>query len=216
MFLQQFGFLGILLGFTGLIIFLKFSRLYVLTIWNGLVFTAIALGYQSRDSFVYFIPAIISFSVWIGIGVGHIAQYLTKWRPLWTWLFTTALLLNFLFGVVTNWDSVDASHDDRAENFGKQVISSLPENAVVFVKEDQAVFASWYFHFALQQRPDISVIATDLLHWGWYLDSLKRTYPLMNFSTPFPWPSTITAENPTRPVCQIEYVDYLEIECESN
>jgi hypothetical protein len=212
--LQQFGFLGILLGFTGLIVLFRLSRLYVLTIWSGLVFTVIAIGYQSHDSFVYFIPAIISFSIWIGISVGHIVQFLTKWHALWIWLFTTALLINLSLGVVTNWNGVDASRDDRAENFGRQMFASLPENAIVFVEGDQAVFASWYFHFALKQRPDISVVATDLLHWAWYLDSMKTAYPLMNFSTPFPWPSTIIVENPTRPACQVKYVDHMDIACE--
>jgi len=212
--MQQFGLLGILLGFTGLIVLFRSSRLYVLTIWSGLFFGVIAIGYQSQDSYVYFIPVIISFSIWIGITVGYIVHYLATWRIPWVWLFAAVLLANFTFGVVGNWAEVDASHDDRAESFENQVMPVLPQNAIVFVEGDQAVFASWYFHFALKQRTDISVIAPDLLHWDWYLDSLKATYPLMNFSTPFPWPTTIIDENPMRPVCFVQYKVRYEISCE--
>lgn len=214
MLLQQFGLLGILLGFTGLIVFFRKSRLYILTIWSGLFFTIIALGYQSADSYVYFIPAILSFSIWIGITVGYTVHYLVARHILWGGLFTAVLLANFTFGVVANWAEVDASHDGRAESFGKQVLLVLPPDAIVFVEGDQAVFASWYFHFALKQRTDISIIAIDLLHWDWYLDSLRMAYPLMNFSTPFPWPTTIVGENPTRPACFVKYKGSYEIFCE--
>jgi len=212
--LQQFGLLGILLGFTGLIVLFKSSRLYVLTIWSGLFFGVIAIGYQSQDSYVYFIPVVISFSIWIGITVGYIVHYLVTRHISWAWLFTAVLLVNFTFGIVTNWVEVDASHDDRAESFGNQVMPVLPRNAIVFVEGDQAVFASWYFHFSLKQRTDISVIAPDLLHWNWYLDSLRAAYPLMNFSTPFPWTTTIIDENPMRPVCFVQYKGRYDISCE--
>jgi len=211
--LHQFGVLGLLFGFTGLVVLFKFSRLHALTIWNSFIFGAIAIGYQSPDSYVYFIPVVISFSIWIGLSIGHITQYLTGKRAVWSWLFAITLLVNYLFWVGSNWDNVDASTDNRAEDFGIQMMTRLPEDAIVFVQGDQAVFASWYFHFALQQRPDISVIATDLLHWEWYLENLKTNYPGMSFSTSFPWPSTIEAENPTRSICQVKYVDRLDIIC---
>ena len=214
--LQQFGLLGIVLGFVGLVMTFKPSRLQFLTIWNAMVFSLVTVVYQSVDSYVYFIPVIISFSIWIGLCIVYLTKYLIRLHKIWIGAFVVILLIYFTYGLVSNWQSVDASHDDRAETFGNQVYAIAPENAIVFAEGDKAVFTLWYFHFALGQRPDVSVVASDLLHWDWYLNSLKSTYPSLNLTIPFPWPSTIESENPGKPVCYIRYSDEdeTEISCE--
>ena len=214
LFLQQFGILGIGLGFLGLVFTFQASRLKNLILWIALAFFVVTIVYQSEDAYVYFIPVCIAFSIWIGFGLGYISNQLSKWNLLWTLGFGTILAIIFAFGVVLNWHHVDASQDNRAEVFGKQVLRVAPENAMIFAEGDQAVFALWYFHFALGQRPDVSIIASELLHWDWYHDSLKHAYPHMNLSTLFPWPSTVIDENPKRPVCFVSYKDDLEMTCD--
>ena len=39
--LQQFGLIGISLGFIGLMVFIQFSRLKAITIWTGFIFSKI-------------------------------------------------------------------------------------------------------------------------------------------------------------------------------
>lgn len=58
--------------------------------------------------------------------------------------------------------TVDSSGDIRAEIFGKIILERTPVDAIIFAEGDQAVFALWYFHFALGERPDI-VIFRDCL-----------------------------------------------------
>ena len=41
------------------------------------------------------------------------------------------------------------------------------DDAILFASGDRAGFTTWYFHFTLHQRPDLTVIATDLLHFDW-------------------------------------------------
>ena len=89
----------------------------------------------------------------------------------------------------------------------------VPENALVFAKGDRAIFTLWYFHFALKERPDLAIIATDLLHFDWYQETLQSTYPSLTLLEPYPWPATIEAANPARPVCSVEYTDVAEVEC---
>ena len=211
---QQFGLIGIILGFLGLVIFYKTSRLYILTIWIGVVFWITSLIYTSPDSYLYLIPAVISFSIWIGICVGHSITYLKKHKPFFQVLFLSILVVNIIVGVIVNWEHVDASQDTRAENFVKEVLAVAPENAIVFAEGDKAIFSLWYFHFALDERPDLNVLATDLLHYDWYQEMLGRTYPTLVLPGPFPWTSSVIAANTTRDVCYVQYYDRAEILCE--
>ncbi len=55
----------------------------------------------------------------------------------------------------------------------------------------------WYFHYALHQRPDLVVIANDLLPFDWYRQNLRYTYPdlIMPASTIDPWLLSIREAN---------------------
>lgn len=213
--LQQFGLVGIILGFLGLVIFYKTSKLNILAIWIGVVFWITSLIYQSSDSYIYFIPTIISFSIWIGICVGLSITYLKKHKAFLQVFFLSLLIINLFVGVIGNWENVDASQDARAGNFVKEVFTLAPENAIVFAEGDQAIFSLWYFHFVLDERSDLIVLATDLLHYDWYQESMKRTYPSLVLQGPFPWTSTVVAANPTRDVCYVAYDNQAEILCEN-
>jgi len=108
---------------------------------------------------------------------------------------------------------VDASRDFRAEQFGGDVLNQAPAHAIVFAKGDRAVFTLWYFHFALQNRPDLAIVAMDLLHFDWYQQTLRSHYPDLNLPGPFPFAETVVAVNPGRPVCYVEYLQLPQIQC---
>jgi hypothetical protein len=108
---------------------------------------------------------------------------------------------------------LDASGDTRAEAFGREVLSAAPQNAILVAKGDQAVFALWYFHFARGERPDLLVLAEDLLHFDWYQENLRATYPSLVVPGPFPWPETIAIANPSRTLCYVQYSDRTEMDC---
>jgi hypothetical protein len=71
----------------------------------------------------------------------------------------------------------------------------------------------WYVHFALGERPDLAVVASDLLHFDWYQENLKATYPSLAVPGPFPWPETIIEANPSREACYVQYSDRAEVSC---
>jgi len=108
---------------------------------------------------------------------------------------------------------VDASQDGRAETFGGQVMSSAPQNALIFTDTDEETFSLWYFHFALHQRPDLRLVAEGLLQYDWYRETLRSMYPYLILTEAFPEPETVAADNPARPTCFVEYTNQTEIEC---
>ncbi|NOT04295.1 MAG: DUF2723 domain-containing protein [Anaerolineales bacterium] len=214
MLIEQFGILGLVIGLIGLFVFYKPSRLYINTIWTVSIFTFFAIGYSTTDSYMYLIPAFSCFAIWIGLGVsGLMNMFHQRFRKFESGISLVVILFLFL-QAGNHWASVDASKDLRAEQFGKDVLLRAPENAVIFAKGDKAIFAMWYFHYALQGRPDIAVVATDLLHFDWYQKSLHENYPRLNLPGAYPFASTVIAANPERPICYVEYIQKAEISCE--
>jgi hypothetical protein len=209
--LQQFGWLGIALGSAGLIVFFQPSRLYFSTLWVAGAYSAFALAYSSDDSFLYLIPVCISVAVWIGLAIGHLLNAGNS-KAL-AWGLGVLVAGYFLFYGMSHIAQTNASSDQRAEMFGRQVMSEVPQDALVFVKGDRAVFTLWYFHFALGQRQDVIVIAEELLHFDWYVETLRATYPALMIPAPLPWTETLVAANSQRAVCYIQYTNVAEIEC---
>jgi hypothetical protein len=205
--LQQWGVPGLILAFFGLIYFFSPSRLLLFTLWQSFVYSGFAMLYGSVDSYVYLLPVCISFSVWIGFGLARL-MHAEVLRAHGIGLAVSFLFIIYLFGSAAyHWSQVDASQNRQAEVFGRQILETAPPNALVFAEGDQAVFTTWYFHFALHERPDLAVIATDLLHFDWYQENLRSTYPALMVPAPFPWAETIASANPSRPVCTIQYSD---------
>lgn len=211
--IEQFGILGLVFGLIGIIVFYKRSQLHWQTIWIFFAYSVLALGYATFDSFIYLIPAILCFSIWIGLGVsgmmGFVAQKSPRIGSLLSIIF--ALYLFLLAG--SHWSQVDASRDTRAEKFGREVLAQSPEQAIVFAKGDKAIFTLWYFHFALHQRPDLVVIAPDLLHFDWYRESLRLIYPQLVVTDAMPTADAVKADNQKRPVCFVEYILDATIDC---
>jgi len=211
--LGQWGLIGLALAIFGLVYFFSPSRVWLFTLWQAVVYSGFALLYGSADSYIYLLPVCISLAVWIGLGLGMI---LNSGRPHSQVIgaAVSALFIVYLVGsAADHMPQVDASQDRRADAFGRQVLESAPPDAVVFARGDEAVFALWYFHFALKSRPDLIVVAEDLLHFDWYQESLRSTYPSLVVPGPFPWAEVIARANPSRLICHAQYSDSSVLDC---
>lgn len=67
--------------------------------------------------------------------------------------------------------------------------------------------------FTVGERPDLTVIASDLLHYDWYQEVIQSTYPSLSLPEPYPYPETIASANPGREACHVQYADRTRIEC---
>ena len=211
--LEQFGIIGISIGLIGLIIYFKPNRLNFYMLWIVAVSSAFAFSYATMDSYIYLIPAFLCFAVWIGVGLGKLMEFSSKRFHIIGILIVLVVILTLIMQAWNAWPSVDASHDQRAESFGRSVLSLAPEHAIVFAKGDEAVFALWYFQYALRNRPDLAIVSTDLLQFKWYLQTLHSTYPDLNLPEPFPFAETVVEANPGRPICYVQYIQVPEINC---
>lgn len=212
-YLQQFGIPGLIFGILGLIVYFKPSRLNLLMIWMMFSYSTFSCLYSSQDSYVYLIPAISAFAICIGLGIGGLRYvFVAKAKVLWVNLIILSFV--FIFGFAfSHWQQVDASQDFLAEEFGRETVKSLPGDAIVFLQGDKAIFTLWYYHYALHERADIILIATDLLQYDWYQEDLKSNYPSLVLPGKFPTPLTISSGNHGRPFCYIQYFQTGEMNC---
>ncbi len=213
---KQFGLPGFLLGLVGLWKHDVSISLHRSLLWISLSSIGFAIVYTTNDSFLYLLPALLSFVFWIAIGLRLLLSWQVIHLHLRGHLHLVVLFFLFILALQTslNWKWVDASNDKTAQQFGEQTIKFLPVNSLVFARGDQAVFTLWYFHFGLGQRPDLVIIATDLLHFPWYVDTLRIQYPGLVVPGMFPFESSLIAANPSLPVCQVSYSFWAQIYCE--
>lgn len=202
--LAQYQIWGLVLGFTGLVFLFRKTPFYALTLWLSITSWGIFLLYQAPSASLYLLPFFFAFSCWLGMAFGKLLSF--SWKE----TLSSYLLFLFLIGSLVwqtdqNWQLVDASQDTRADDFVAQIMVNAPADAIIVAKGDAAVFSLWYGHYALGQRPDLVVLAEDLLGYGWYQETIRRHYPLLDLPPYFPWASAVLASNPQRPYCQVAY-----------
>ena len=197
--LNQLNVVGVLLIFIAAVILFRATRLYIMTAWITVVYSAFSILYFSADSYVYLIPVLVSMAIWIGLGVDWINHAITNRFP--RIKFVPELLIAMIF-LRTLWliPGMNLSADRDAELYAEKVLMTAPSRAIVFTEGDEATFALWYFHYAYHQRSDLAIVCTDLLAEDWYDRILKYTYPdLMIADTASEL--QIAHDNPQRRIC---------------
>ncbi len=212
--IENLGFLGVTIGIFALIDNSGKKKIKLLAAWIFLVYGIFSLFYVSYDSYVYLIPTILAFSIWIGLGFESILTYIQGLFHHANWILYPLIIFFFLFRIYTTAPKVNASIDSRAENFGQVVFDTVPEKAMLFTGDDHSTFALWYFHFAEMKRSDTAVIAEGLLVFDWYRQTLRTTYPSLRIPEMLNLTSThLIIQNPDRPYCFVEYPEKIKIDC---
>ena len=198
--LNQLGFIGLLIGLLVLIVFFKPTSLYLMTGWLFLSYSVFAILYYSPDSYVYLIPVLMAFAIWIGLGIGSVIEKLPP-NPVWLKPILMSISIAIIgLQAIQMIPKMDMSNDHTAEQYAQTVLENLPMNAIVMTKGDEALFALWYFHYVKGQRPDVAVVSNELLVQPWYHYVLKSTYPTLNIPND-PEPQGIADINAEHPLC---------------
>ena len=215
--LKQIGLIGVVFSIIGLMGYRKKSNAthYVIT-WLFIVFILFSFFYNSIDSYIYLVFSVISLSIWLGWGIDSIISVLPQ-KDFWVFLITGIFLCYQLGMGIKTFSTVDASHDMEAEKFWEKVNNEVPQNALVFTDADKDSFTLWYYHFALSQRPDLSVIVMNLLPYDWYQQLLTNTYPdlVVPRVNTENWKTAFKNENITRTICSSIVIEESYIYCEN-
>lgn len=220
---DQFSLAGLVVSLYGLSFGRPRSkRFYWITGYIFLAYTVFGIGYDTPDSYLLLIPAILCLGLWFGLGAATLLVEAagTRWRSWLVPLAAGALALALIIGAVRHYPEVDASQDQRAVEFGEAVLSGTPQEAILVTRENEDTFTMWYYVYALGRRPDIAVINSGSLVYAWYRERMQEIYPDLVLKDPHNCYECMLADlsgSNDRPVCETTWngPDFVVCENES-
>jgi tetratricopeptide (TPR) repeat protein len=161
-------------GYLALAFF--FSGIFFLMFANMPIQNPLLLGVLHR---FYIMPAVL-FSLWIGLGVDFVLEWLEQKKNLRRVRLALPVVLIpglIIWQFAANVEEADFRDNYMAEDFAHNLILSLPENSVFFVRGDVASMGVDYFQMVLGQRPDVVCLDQAKLTYDWYYEQAKERFP---------------------------------------
>lgn len=150
-----------------------------------LLISIYAIGYNTSDSYVYLLPALLIFSWWIGWGLydfGRILQrFIVSPSRQRDWVGRGIILLPLL-SLALNFSAQNLSQDNEAYGYARQSLQRVSQGAVIISDDDPRTFALWYGRYGLALRPDVAVVNPNLLPYAWYRQVLSQTHARLRLS----------------------------------
>jgi len=170
---RQFSLAGLLVALVGAAGLWSADRGLLLASGATVVLCSVfALGYNTSDSYLYLVPALVCLGLWLGSGVNRILTAVAKRGPRMVRIVAAvAVALPLALGA-SRFSALDLSGDRTASEFGATVLGQAPPNAVILTQQDGHTFALWYAQYAEGHRPDVAVVDRGLLGYNWYAAQL--------------------------------------------
>ncbi|MFC2152300.1 protein O-mannosyl-transferase family [Bacteroidota bacterium] len=181
---NKYYMLPLILGIIGLVFHYKkqkhdFTIVLMLFILTGLAIVVYLNQYpiQPRERDYAFAGSFYAFSIWLGLGVAGIINFLGKKLPKSvSAIFVTLITLTLVPGLMAaeNWDDHDRSGRYTARDLAYNYLNSCKENAILFTNGDNDTFPLWYAQEVEGIRTDIKVCNLSYLRAAWYIDQMNR------------------------------------------
>lgn len=127
---------------------------------------------QPRERDYAYAGSFYAFSIWIGLGVLALAEFLTKKVSPKTAGVIASVVGLFAAPVLLasqNWDDHDRSHKFLARDMAKNYLESCAPNAILFSYGDNDTYPLWYVQEVEGFRTDVRVVNLSLLSSDWYM-----------------------------------------------
>ena len=192
---NHYFFLPLLLGLLGLVFQFDRDKRGSWLVFLMFFMTGIAIvlylnqpPYQVRERDYAYAGSFYMFTIWIGLGVVALYQWLTD-------LAKSAPSESIAAGVTVlglcvpalmaaqNWDDHDRSHRYTAPEMAANYLNSVGPNGMLVTHGDNDTFPLWYAQEIGGVRTDVRVVNTSLLGTDWYIDQMKWA---CNESSPLP------------------------------
>ncbi len=82
--------------------------------------------------------------------------------------------IGFLVTTATSLPYLARVHTPAVENYARNLLTVLPQNAVVFVGQDDEYLGLGYLQWAVGMRQDVTVVAPQLVTLRWYRERIAR------------------------------------------
>ncbi|MBN1315246.1 MAG: DUF2723 domain-containing protein [Anaerolineales bacterium] len=171
---QQFGLVGIALGFLGMwVLLFRMPKRFFLLMGMYLVHVIFFTQYAVYDLDVFFIPAHLLFAICIGMGVWQTLEWMKtagRWlmekialdgqikqavRVGFVCLAVLVLSLGVVRQVRANWKINDYSEDTAINDFYENVFTLLPADSVLVGRSGVFGYDMFYYRLVYDLRPDV-------------------------------------------------------------
>jgi hypothetical protein len=186
--------LPLLLGVLGLIFQYKRDKTNAVVVFLLYFFTGIAIILylnqalpQPRERDYSYVGSFYAFSIWIGLGVLFVYDFVKKQKV----TGVSAAVLSSVLCVVAvpllmacqEWKAHDRSQKTLARDAASDYLNSCAPQAILFTGGDNDTYPLWYAQEVEGIRPDVRVIVTSLLGTDWMINQLRNK---VNQSEPIP------------------------------
>ncbi|MGC9341988.1 MAG: protein O-mannosyl-transferase family [Bacteroidales bacterium] len=179
---NTYFFLPLILGIVGMFFHYKnenkdFWVVSLLFLFTGLAIVAYLNQYpvQPRERDYAYAGSFYAFTIWIGLGVLGLINYLTKNYKSVSAIFGVGVVsLVFVPGLLAsqNWDDHDRSGRYTARDFAWNYLNTCEENAIIFTNGDNDTFPLWYLQEVEGVRTDVRVINLSYFTADWYIEQM--------------------------------------------
>ncbi|MCV6629815.1 MAG: DUF2723 domain-containing protein [Flavobacteriaceae bacterium] len=183
---NTYYFLPLLLGLIGILFQISKNPKMFWMLLVFFLFTGIAIqiytnpyAFQPRERDYSLVGSFYIFTIWIGLGVYAIFDFLKKYIT--PKIAAPAVSLVCLLAVpmllaAQNWDDHDRSNRYTARSMAKAYLDSVDKDAgaMLFTIGDNDTFALWYAQEIENYRTDVRTINTSLFATDWYIDQMRR------------------------------------------
>jgi len=179
---NTFYMLPFILGLIGVFYHYKHHRQDFLIILTLFFFTGLAEiiflnqpPYEPRERDYSLVGSYISYTMWIGLGVAAIYNFLKeRMAPRTGAILATAicLIVPGLMGA-QGWNDHDSSNRYTTRDFAKNYLESCKEDGILFTQGDNDTYPVWYIQEVEGIRTDVRVANLSLLGVDWYINQLR-------------------------------------------
>lgn len=181
---NAYFFLPFFLGLLGLVYHYKkrnsdFWVVMTLFIMTGLAIVVYLNQYplQPRERDYSFAASFYAFSIWIGLGVSALSDFISKSKhnpAIAGGVAAVALLLVPGIMAAENWDDHDRSNRYTCTELGANYLHTCASNGIIFTNGDNDTFPLWYNQEVEGVRTDLRVCNLSYLQTDWYVDQMRR------------------------------------------
>ncbi|XP_053142782.1 transmembrane protein 260 isoform X2 [Hemicordylus capensis] len=90
------------------------------------------------------------------------------------WLVAAVLVTGQIY---SNYSVCDQSSNYVVDQFARNILSSMPPNAIVLLRGDLPGNSLRYLHYCEGVRPDVSLVDQEMMTYHWYLPKLAKHLP---------------------------------------
>ena len=184
---RQFGWWGLAIALVGAWSWWRRDRWFLTCSLAWILPLSIyAFFYDTGDSYVYLLTAMMLSSVWWAGGASYLLNLVStaiKYRG-WQRLALVLVLLLPFCSLALHWPQVDLSDDWQAHTYAHQALEGTEPGSLIIVRGDRPTFSLWYGTYAEELRTDLAIVSGPMLAFIWYRAHLHHLYPLLDIPRP--------------------------------